>query len=203
MSMNRSLTMAVLCALAVSAAVGWFVIRPNYREMFALQGRIAELDTKIAGLEENTRAVEQLAGEVEQAQRRMESELKVIPVAPDVADLIRKLSLPVDGVNVVDQTFTAGTSNELDLGEAGTVTCMPLSVDMAATFDSVFALMRASESMSRLLRVSSVKVVCKREAKEDRADGVPVLEASLGLQAIYAPATSPGGEGDLADGEEG
>ena len=92
---------------------------------------------------------------------------------------------------------------------------MPLTVDMQATFDSVFALIRNAESMDRLVRVASVRVMCKREFTAESAEsaektsrksrsafsassavnnplesdrfGSPILKASVGLEAIYEP----------------
>jgi Tfp pilus assembly protein PilO len=191
MSTTRSLTFGVLGVLAATVAATWLVIVPNYKDVASLRQQIREMNVKIAGLDSNRKTVAKLEEEVKQASERSQTQLKVIPEAPDVADLIRKLSLPVDGVNVVDQTFTAGTANDVDLGTAGTVRTMPLTVDMDATFDSIFALMRAAESMNRLLRVSSLKVAVKpegRDSKDEAAADVPVLEASLGIEAVYAPA---------------
>ena len=64
----------------------------------------------------------------------------------------------------------------------------PLTVDMEARFDSIFALLRAAESMDRLLRVSSVKIACER-----RVAGVqPLAKASIVLEAVYEPTEEDG-----------
>jgi hypothetical protein len=108
-----------------------------------------------------------------------------------MASVIRKLSLPVDKVTVHDQTFTAGTATSAIPGHSEVTTmAMPLTVEMQATFDSVFAMVRAAESMSRLVRVSSVRVLCKREKDEEP----PVLTASVGLEAIFEPEVAEEGD---------
>jgi hypothetical protein len=185
---NRNLVWAVIGVLGLAAIVAWLIIWPNYREAAHVKQRIVELERKIAGHGEQTIAITSLSNEVSNARRRMETELKIVPSSPDVADLIRKLSLPVDGANVIDQTFTAGSPVDVNAGEAGSAKAMPLMVELAATFDSVFALLRSAESMNRLLRVASVKVVCKRN--DDKFTDIPVLQASLGLEAIYEPVVS-------------
>jgi hypothetical protein len=182
---NRNLVWAVVGVVALAAIVAWVIIWPNYREAAEVKQRIVELERKIAGHGEQSIAIASLSSEVNNARRRMETELKVMPASPDVADLIRKLSLPVDGANVIDQTFTAGSPVDVNIGDAGSAKAMPLMVELAATFDSVFALLRSAESMDRLLRIASVKVVCKRT--DDKITDIPVLQASLGIEAIYEP----------------
>lgn len=185
MASNRNLLWAVLGVVVLAAVVGWFIIWPNYREAAQVNERITRLEQKIAGQAEQANELNSLSQEVQNSRRRMETELKIVPASPDVADLIRKLSLPVDGANVVDQTFTAGSPMDVSVGAAGSVKAMPLTVELDATFDSVFALLRSAESMNRLLRVASVKVICKRT--DDETTDIPVLQASLGLEAIYEP----------------
>lgn len=185
MASNRNLMWSVLGVVVLAAVVGWFIIWPNYREAARVNENVSRLEQKIAGQAERTGELNSLSMEVQNSRRRMETELKIVPASPDVADLIRKLSLPVDGANVVDQTFTAGSPVDITVGAAGSTKSMPLTVDLAATFDSVFALLRSAESMNRLLRVASVKVICKRT--DDDTTDIPVLHASLGLEAIYEP----------------
>jgi hypothetical protein len=61
---------------------------------------------------------------------------------------------------------------------------------MEARFDAVFALLRAAESMDRLLRVTSIKVVSDRLQDDDQ----PFTDATVVLEAVYDPP---------ATGEEG
>src|SRR5690606_22693203 len=138
--------------------------------------RIGDLRARIANLEHSTQDVERLTAEVAQQRLRIEREFKIIPESADIASLIRKLSLPVDQTMVRDQTFTAGSPGDAIPGGASPLQAIPLMVDMEATFDSVFALVRSAESVDRLVRVSSVRMMCKRdEAQNDR----PILKATV------------------------
>jgi hypothetical protein len=60
---------------------------------------------------------------------------------------------------------------------------LPLTVDMVARFDAVFALLRAAESQEHLVRVSSVNM----EASRDDAQAVPLVTASVRLEAVFEP----------------
>jgi hypothetical protein len=166
------------------------LVLPAYREARAVDRQIAELRTKVAGLQDQTQAVERLADEVVKVKRRLDRDLKIIPDSPDIAGLIRKLSQDVDHVAVLDQTFTAGSAGDAATGGGTTTQAMPLTVDMEASFESVFALLRNAESMSRLVRVASVHVLCKRDEKKPQNAAMPIVQASVGLEAVYEPAAT-------------
>ena len=70
------------------------------------------------------RRIATLTKQVELMTHRMETELKAIPETPDIADLMRRLSMPVDGVYVYDQTFTGITTGTIAkvIGPTGTTT---------------------------------------------------------------------------------
>ena len=184
MSDSKHLMIALAGGLLVLLLGGALLVWPNYREARVIRQDVLELRGKISGLAGQTGKVEQLADELEAARHRVGEELKLIPETADVAGLMRKLSLPVDGRTVFDQTFTAGNPCDAVLGEDLNERVLPLTVDMQATFDSVFALICAAERMDRLVRISSVRVAAERPA--DGPD-VPTLTASVGLEVVYDP----------------
>ena len=190
MNENRHLIFAIVGGLAILLLGGALLVWPNYREARQIRQETAELRRKISDSAGHTGTVERLADELESARARVDRELKLIPDAPDVAGLMRKLSLPVDGRTVLDQTFTAGNACDAVLGESFSERSMPLTVDMQARFDSVFALICAAERMNRLVRISSVRLAADRSGA---ARGMPMLTASVGLEVIYdAPAVEEG-----------
>jgi hypothetical protein len=102
-----------------------------------------------------------------------------------VASLMRELSLPVDGSTVRDQTVEAGSPNEALPGRAGAAKAVPVTVEMEARFDAIFAMLRAAELSERLVRVTSVHLACDREV--DHTSDEPLITASVGMDAIYLP----------------
>ena len=185
MQNTRHLALGVAATLAVAAAASALFIWPNYREARAVRLQVAELQGRVSALGSRTKAVERLAEDLHAARMRVQHDLKVIPETADIAGLIRKLSDTIDAVNVVEQTFTAGTPGEAIIGGDSPAMMMPVTADMRATFESVLALIRKAETMGRLVRVSSVRLLCKRE--EQKTD-VPLLHASVGLEVVYEPA---------------
>jgi hypothetical protein len=164
-------------------------IWPNYRQASSIRRQIEELQGKVEGFSDQTQKVQLLEKQLQASQDRVLNELKLIPDVPDLAGLIRKLSQDVDRVRVLDQTFTAGSPSEAIIGGKASAQAMPLTVDMEATFDSVFALVKNAESIDRLVRIATVRVLCKRDEKQSLTR--PIVKASVGLEAIF---DSPGSQ---------
>jgi Tfp pilus assembly protein PilO len=177
MSQGRSLAMAtVILALLCAGVAGWF-IGPNYAEAAAARREITQLQAKIAGLESHASAVDALRDQCLLLRRQLQTECKSIPPSADLAGLIRALSQDVDRLNVMDQTFTAGSpslafdqpstvngqrpaaeSRSLNADRPTSLHTMPLTIDMDASFASTFALLRQVEALPRLVRVNSVRI---------------------------------------------
>ena len=87
---------------------------------------------------------------------------------------------------VEDQTCTAGDVREAVPGSEIPARVQPLTVEMVAKFDTIFALMLNAESMSRLLRIASITIITdQRPEYEDLA----VAKASIVLEAVFDPSS--------------
>jgi hypothetical protein len=221
MRTTKHLTIGVLCVLAVMAVAALWLIGPNYREAAGIRAQVRELQARLAGLGDRSQAVERLAGDVDAARARSAADLKHIPESPDVAGLIRRLSYPIDGFTVADQTFTAGTpapatsqaphagaaaagqsvsGGKADAASERQPQSLPVTAELSATFESVLTLIHNAESMDRLVRVASVRLLCQRDQPKDpkargashaatAAGEIPLLRASVGLEVIYDPSS--------------
>ncbi len=163
-----------------------------------LRVEIAGLEAKMEAMDRVTEHTRLLGEELQQAQDYVNQDLKRIPGSPDIADLMRRLSLRVDGITVWDQTFTAGSqhpalevSGQDDKKQEEIWTkAMPLNIDMQATFESVFAVMQAAESMDRLVRIMSVRLNIDQERLNQHQE--PIVTATVGLDAIFESAEGDG-----------
>lgn len=185
MTDNRHVLFAVLGGVGAVLIGGALLVWPNMRAASAAEARIAELRKKIAFRDVHIERVEQLARELQVVRSQVDDDLRFVPESADVAQLMRVLSLPVDGRTVLDQTFTAGSSTSAVAGSDFSEMALPLTVEMQSTFDSAFALIGAAEHMDRLIRVSSVHLVAERTEGDRRQ--MPMLSASIGLEVIYDP----------------
>ena len=104
--------MAIVTAAGILLAGGAMFAFPPYKERHAIGAEIADLETRIQDLDGLTEEVQVLAEGYTDLRGGLEQDLKAIPGRPGVSEIMRKLSLPVDGMTVLDQTFTAGGAGD-------------------------------------------------------------------------------------------
>jgi hypothetical protein len=180
--------MAVLAMIAVVSLGGLVLAWPGYREAAVLNRQADEIRAKGERSELQAQQIADLSKRLEAASHYVKTRLKPVPETADIAGLMRVLSLPVDETNVRDQMFDAGDPKDAVPGSDLPARVTPLTVDLEARFDSVFAMLRAAESMDRLLRVASVKIVCDRPHDDDEA----FTKATVVLEAVYEPPETDG-----------
>jgi Tfp pilus assembly protein PilO len=173
------------------------LVYPAYREVASIARRMESLRAKVESLGGRTAEVERLTRALDEANARIAGELRQVPGEPDVAAIFRRLSLPVDGMAVRDQTFSAGAETEAVPGAELPTKAIPVTVDMLASFEAIFHLLQAAESMERLVRVSTVKVSVDREAAEAAANE-GFLAATIELDAVFEQEPAPAGEVEAA-----
>lgn len=184
MSSSRHFGFAVLSVSVVLALGGLLLVWPSYREAARHNQQTLLLHHKGENYELQAQRIATLTMQLEEMTHRVDTGLKVIPDSPDIAGLMRRLSMPVDGVHVQDQTFTAGEPREAVPGGDLPVRVQPLTVEMEARFDSIFALTRLAESMDRLLRIASISVTVD---SQNRDDDRAIANASIVLEAVFDP----------------
>lgn len=179
---NRSLLIGIGAVMVVLVLGVTMIVWPNYRRASDHDHRVEELLSKIEGLSGKSEEVERLADELEERRRVIETELKYIPESPDTVELFRRLSINVDGVTVRDHEITGGSETFVLNDDEATVRAVPLTVELEATFDSIYAVIRAAETMDRLVRITSLNIAAERDRLET---GDELLTASVGMEAIY------------------
>lgn len=195
---------AIATGLAITIVGGWLLVVPQLREASTLRAEATELRSRTEGVGDLSAVREERTAERDRERARCAIGMKRIPAEPDVAGLMRRLSLPVDGVGVRDQTFTAGVprpaiedrrtpersgGSGLDAAEQA----LPLTVDLVARFDSVFALLRSAERLPRLVRVRAIRMaVAEQRSDDEPVDGSPMVSATVDLEVIYDPTGGAG-----------
>lgn len=174
--------MVLAGTVVVSAALAWFSIWPNWAEASDKARHADVLAEKVGSLDEAQRALEAATARLSDARSLKDSICLDVPASADVAGLMQRLALDIDGRHVRDQTFTVvdGPANETDRFKA-----LPLRVEMESSFASVWEVLERIERLGRLVRVSGLDVVLANP--DEPSDVDPTLQASLSLDVIYAP----------------
>ena len=158
-----------------------FFIVPNYQNAKHASLGAMELENRIERLERRQVEVEKMNHDYLAKEKQVQSNFKNVPSSPEMAQIVKSLSLEVDGQYVHDQSFTAGASS-LKPEQDGGFAVQPLAVLLHADFDSIFSVIQNVESMNRFIRISSLRIT----ANDVENDGnMPVLEAAIGLHAMY------------------
>jgi len=155
---------------------------PNYKTATFNAGEASRLEDRINKLERRQVEVQQMREEYETLVSQVHGEYKNVPGSPGTAQIVQALSLEVDGVHVVDQSFVAGSkSNKINKNEDAFFV-QPLAITMEADFNSIFSVIEQAETLNRLIRVSSIRI----SRSERDADTTSVmLEAAVGLHVPY------------------
>lgn len=166
----------VLTIVSVSVFFTW----PNYSKASGLSAKADALDLKIGRLEDAEQDVQQREASLQRLQAEHDAICLHVPDRPDVANLMNHLSVGVDGVAVLDQTFTVrGTPDAIgdDRFEV-----LPLVVELETNFGHAFDVIRRVEALDRLVRVTSVRMSSNQHSMER---GGSTITASVGLDVVY------------------
>ena len=103
---------------------------------------------------------------------------------PNTAQIVQALSLEVDGVHVVDQSFVAGSNTSKASKIEDSFFVQPLAITMESNFNSIFSVIQQAESMNRLIRISSIRI---SRPERDADHATVMLKATVGLHAPFDP----------------
>lgn len=164
---RRTRDRLVIAGVAIGIAVvsATFIV-PNYRKASAFDIENEALEQKITSLANSEALVASLRRNVDDLEHTIGVDLRSIGTSPDIADIISRLSLHVDGVHVRDQTFEASTTRQLETGNDVTLSALPVTIEMESGFERVFNVIRAVELDRRLIPVMSIRISCDPETLE-------------------------------------
>jgi hypothetical protein len=167
-----------LLGIVVLVAVLGF-IWPNYSSASRTSAKISSLESKIGRLEDARDSLEEQTAAVRDLQTIRKTKCRHVPENAQVAELVRAISLDVDGVRVVDQTFTvSGRRDNVDGG--GRYEGLSMIVDLEAEFDQICSVIDRCARHSDLIRITGLDISKGGKQKEmDR------LKASISIDAIY------------------
>jgi hypothetical protein len=185
MTVDRVLKTALIVTAATALAT-WFGVRPLHLraadledDVVSLHGRIADAAVPEARLD---------AAKVERDRRR--SMLRTegfdrVPLgSPDLAGVIRRLSLPIDGVRVLDQTFTAGRPGPAASDAPEDWRATPIRVELSGDWTAIRELLALVDDLPAPVRTT--KVVLRRV----EIDGGVAARIELELDVLHRDETT-------------
>jgi hypothetical protein len=170
-------------AAAITILVGTLcLVVPVDRETRTVYHEIAMLERVVGHGPEHALVLEHLAAELTDARRRCDEWRRRLPTSPGIRGLTTRLTDFTDGREVRKRAVRRA-------GEAyptlpGTALALPLAVDLEASFDDVFAVLREAERAHEPVRVRRLRVTSRGPGAPGEP---PMLAASLDLEIVFDP----------------
>lgn len=194
MSMQVTTRTATIVA-GIGLVVVWFGVRPLHVRASTIESESRRLDRMVEEQTVPEAELEAVSAEAERRNRMIREEgVDGLPVgAPDLAAIIRDLSLPIDGSRVLDQTFTARQTGPAGLGAPDWWRSSPIEVELTADWESIRMFLGFVDSIETPVRTTSLRL-----ERTDDPRGLARLR--LELDALHLSAPSGTDESDPAAG---
>ncbi|NCF41201.1 MAG: hypothetical protein GWP75_13915 [Planctomycetia bacterium] len=165
----------------LAALISWFGIVPLHARASSQEAETASLLTRVAA---SPMPADRLVPFRRELERRVEMLDRECPSGvdegpPDLAGIIRALSLPIDGSTVIDQTFTAERSGptgfDLDLPWAVT----PVRIELTASWSAIANVLESIEAMAAPNRMTEFRL--DRDLEPD----VEIARVSIEIEVLH------------------
>ena len=165
----------------LASLVAWFGIVPLHVRASDQEAETASLLTRVAASPMPADRLVPFREELERRLRmlRLECPVGVDQGPPDLAGIIRKLSLPIDGLAVIDQTFTAERSGPtgFDLDLPWEVT--PIRIELTASWSAIANVLELIEGMETPNRMTEFKL------DRDLDPEVEIARVSIEIEVLH------------------
>jgi Tfp pilus assembly protein PilO len=149
---------------------------PRQREEVQLRARIEKAQQALGFDRKSAQSLVQLASEVEQLQRTVDSVDRLVPETPELATLLRAVGEALKSQGVRDEEIVA---QPVVRGKQYSV--IPLSLTFRGGFPQAFAAIKHVEDLKRLIRVHRVELL-----RGNQGLSAP-LDVRIELCAFQAP----------------
>lgn len=185
MTLDRTTRLALAVTGATVLAV-WFGVRPLHVRASTLEGDVADLQVRIA--ESSVPEARLDAARLERDRRRSmlvgEGFDRLPGGTPDVAGVIRRLSLPIDGLRVFDQTFTAGRAGAAASGGPEGWRATPVRLEVVGDWAAIRELLGLVDDLPGPVRTTALRL------QRTEVDHAPAVRLELELDVLHRDAVT-------------
>lgn len=180
MTIDRTTRMALAVTGATALAV-WFGVRPLHLRAATLEGDVTDLQERIAEASVPEAQLDATRLERERRREMLASEgFDALPDgAPDVAGVIRRLSLPIDGHRIFDQTFTAGRPGAAANGAPEGWRATPVRVEVEGDWSAIRELLDLVDDLPGPVRTTALRL------NRTEVDGLSAARLELELDVLH------------------
>jgi hypothetical protein len=172
---------AVVGAMLAGVLVARFLVHPLHARANDLNTEYSSLLERVDGWPGEDAVLSPLRDELHHRLDIVAKEQRPIPEEPDLAGLIRQLSINIDGFNVIDQTFVAGRKGSAATGAPESWRSVPLTMELVSDYQSLQGVMKTIEANADPVRITRVSIERIEQADESH----PLIKATLVLDVIH------------------
>jgi hypothetical protein len=172
---------SALMVTAATALATWFGVRPLHVRAADLERDVESLHERIAvsSVPEARLAAAQRERDRRRDMLRREGFDRMPDGAPDLAGVIRRLSLPIDHVRVLDQTFTAGRPGTAASGAPEGWFATPIRVELDGDWSAVRELLDVVDGLEVPVRTTKLRL------ERTEVDGGVAARLELDLDVLH------------------
>lgn len=179
-SVNQN-TMTVAAVVLVGLLAAKFLVHPLHARADAVHAAHALLEDRVSNWHGSEHVLDPLKGELNHRRAIVEEEQQHIPHTPDLAGLIRRLSLEIDRRRVIDQTFVAGRRGLAATGAPASWKSVPLTMELVSDYASMRALIERIEEYPDPVRITRLSI----ERMKDVSGEMGIARTTLVLDVIF------------------
>ena len=182
MNQNSNRNMLLLASVVLLGFMAArFLVHPLHARADDVNRDYEELLARVDGWPGKDAVLAPLRSELSRRTSMMETEQRPVPARPDLAGLIRQLSLDIDGTRVIDQTFAAGRRGPAATAAPETWRSVPLTMELVSEYDALNELLLRIERSPDPIRITRLSV----ERIDGAVSGRAIARATLVLDAVY------------------
>ena len=166
-----------LVMILIVALVALTFVWPIRSKVISANRRLVELQRELDQYNVTMQQIEALQAQLETVRGRQATEMKVIPLRPDLPGLIKDVTrhiadLPLRGSNV-NRSHELSLNREQSLG---------LVIETDGSFAGVHELLKRIEDLPRLIRINEITVRHEPSPEDDAS-----VTASIDISAFFRP----------------
>ena len=162
---DRKYLVATIVVAVLGIAGVRFMVSPLHARADRINAEHESLLQRISGWPGEEAMLAPLRDEIQERRSLIAREQRPVPDQPDLAGLIRRLSLEIDGKHVIDQTFVAGRRGPAATGAPENWRSVPLTVELVSDFPTLFGLVQRIEETSEPVRVTRITIERLKDEK--------------------------------------
>lgn len=184
MRIERDQIQAVLILMGLGVAFLLLGYLPTRSKAAELDQRISQASQVLAAMSDDDETCRQLASDIEQLEQAVAGAQGFVPQDSELASVLRQITNELNAEQCSNPQIMAKESvEEAHYGR------IPMTLDFAGSFETVFGFLKRLESMDRLVRIDKLEI--RTDDSHDDTTAAHPLRVKMEVSTFYAQVEVP------------